>query len=127
MEMKNLINEIKGFVKANFQIKNYFMICAFIFVFSVLRPCISVSQNDFLYTYQYGFFMPWITIYKNIELGSPYLISCILGKGYTGISWEPQYIFIDAAVICLIWIALRQFTQYIRKEITYSFGKRKWM
>ncbi len=125
--MKNLVNEIKGFVKTNFQIKHYLMICAFIFVLSVLRPSISVSQNDFLYTYKYGFLTPWITIYKNIELGSPYLISCILGKGYTGISWEPQYIFIDAAVIYLIWIALRQFTQYIRNEITYSFGKRKWM
>lgn len=125
--MKNLINEIKGFVKTNFQIKHYFMICAFVLAVSVFRPSISVSQNDFLYTYKYGFLTPWITSYKNIELGSPYLISCILGKGYTGISWEPQYIFIDAAVIYLIWIALRQFTQYIRNEITYSFGKRKWM
>lgn len=125
--MKNLINEIKGFVKTNFQIKHYFMICAFVLAASVLRPSSFASSSDFLYTYKYGFFMPWITIYKNIELGSPYLISCILGKGYTGISWEPQYIFIDAAFIYLIWIALRKVTQYIRNEITYSFGKWKWM
>jgi len=26
-----------------------------------------------------------------------------------------------------IGIALKKFTQYIRNEITYSFGKRKWM
>lgn len=102
--MNKYINKIKR----SFSWKKYYLICGILIFYSFIQMITPVFHGAHLYSYGYGFFHPWLVIYKNHDIGISNIVQCISANGYKGLEWFPQYIFIDAGIVYLIGAMIKK-------------------
>ena len=103
MSLKNVFRQIKK----DFSLKTYFIACVSLMFLTLFLPVSAVSDGSNLYLYRIGIGMPWVTIYKNADLGICNFIDIFKASGYKGIEWVPQnlMLFVGGVYIIYIWIA----------------------
>ena len=102
MNLKNVFRQIKK----DFSLKTYFIACVSLALLSLFLPVSAVADGSNLYRYRIGIGVPWVTIYKNIDLGSSNFIDIFKASGYRGIEWMPQnlMLLVGGVYIIYIWI-----------------------
>ena len=93
-------------IKEGFSLKVYFIICVSLALLSLFQPVPAVADSSNLYLYRIGIGAPWVTIYKNVDLGNCNFIDILKASGYRGIEWMPQnlMLLIGGVYIIYIWI-----------------------
>ncbi len=109
-----------------FSWNRYAVACVFVFLYSLIQKvCPSVSA-PFLYIYRFGYYNPWIVIYKNTDLGIVNLAQCMRASGYRGIEWIPQNIFLDAAILYVAVLLLAELVRWTGRCLFCRFHRKQF-
>mgnify|MGYP004456503893 FL=1 len=93
-------------IKEGFSLKVYFIICVSLALLSLFLPVSAVADGSSLYMYRIGIGVPWVTIYKNADLGISNFIGIFKASGYRGIEWMPQNLMLLAGGVYIIYILI---------------------
>lgn len=93
-------------IKEGFSLKVYFIICVSLALLSLFLPVSAVADGSNLYMYRIGIGVPWVTIYKNTDLGISNFIGIFKASGYRGIEWMPQNLMLLAGGVYIIYILI---------------------
>ena len=93
-------------IKEGFSLKVYFIICVSLALLSLFLPVSAVADGSSLYMYRIGIGVPWVTIYKNVDLGISNFIGIFKAPGYRGIEWMPQNLMLLAGGVYIIYILI---------------------
>ena len=93
-------------IKEGFSLKVYFIICVSLALLSLFLPVSAVADGSNLYMYRIGIGVPWVTIYKNTDLGISNFIGIFKAFGYRGIEWMPQNLMLLAGGVYIIYILI---------------------
>ena len=93
-------------IKEGFSLKVYFIICVSLALLSLFLPVSAVADGSNLYMYRIGIGVPWVTIYKNTDLGISNFIGIFKASGYRGIEWIPQNLMLLAGGVYIIYILI---------------------
>ena len=93
-------------IKEGFSLKVYLIICVSLALLSLFLPVSAVADGSSLYMYRIGIGVPWVTIYKNTDLGISNFIGIFKASGYRGIEWMPQNLMLLAGGVYIIYILI---------------------
>lgn len=93
-------------IKEGFSLKVYFIICVSLALLSLFLPVSAVADGSNLYMYRIGIGVPWVTIYKNADLGISNFIGIFKESGYRGIEWMPQNLLLLVGGVYIIYICI---------------------
>ena len=86
--------------------KYYLAICIFILLFSFIDKTAPVYHKMDYVTYEYGLINSWAVVYNRQSLNIQGLFY-MLTNSNMGVEWIPQNIFIDSALICILFIIIK--------------------
>ena len=111
MSLKCVFQQIKN----EFSLKTYFIACVSLMLLTLFLPVSAVADGSNLYLYRIGIGVPWVTIYKNADLGICNCIDIFKASGYRGIEWVPQnlMLLVGGVYIIYIWIVRWKITKSI--------------
>ena len=93
-------------IKEGFSLKVYFIICVSLALLSLFLPVSALADGSSLYMYRIGIGVPWVTIYKNTDLGISNFIGIFKAYGYRGIEWMPQNLMLFGGGVYIIYICI---------------------
>ena len=101
-------------IKKEFSVKIYFLICFWLAFITVFQPISGIAEGKDLYIYRIGIGVPWLIVYKNVDLGVCNFIDLIRASGYCGIEWSPQNLLILVGIgyVLYIWFKLARKKKY---------------
>lgn len=100
MSLKSMFQQIKN----EFSLKIYFMTCVSLMLLTLFLPVSAVADGSNLYRYRIGIGVPWVTIYKNVDLGICNFIDIVKSSGYVGIEWMPQNLLLPVLGVYVVYI-----------------------
>lgn len=103
-------------IKQIFKLKHYFIICAILFIISILTPGDIVMEHNQPYKYEYGLLHPWISIYQQTNMGTKYITPELINNNI-GISFAPFAIFYDGFLFYFIYIGIVM----LRKKLSKNY------
>ena len=102
MSLKSVFRQIKK----DFSLKAYFIACVSLMFLTLFLPVSAVADGSNLYLYRIGIGVPWVTIYKNVDLGICNFIDINQASGSRGIEWEPQNLMLLVGGVYIIYILI---------------------
>ena len=110
-------------IKKEFSVKIYFLICSGLAFITVFQPISGIAGGKDLYIYQIGMGIPWLIVYKNVDLGVCNFIDLMRTPGYRGIEWFPQNLLILVGIGYAIYIWLKLAYKKYYKQLVRMFGR----
>ena len=95
-------------IKQEFSVKIYFLICSGLAFIDVFQSISGRAEGKNLYIYRIGIGVPWLIVYKNVDLGVCNFIDLMRAPGYCDIEWFPQNLLILVGIgyVLYIWLKL---------------------
>lgn len=96
-------------IKKEFSVKIYFLICLDLAFIAVFQSISGLAEGKDLYIYRIGIGVPWLIVYKNVDLGVCNFIDLMRTPGYRGIEYFPQNLLILVGIgyVLYIWIKIK--------------------
>ena len=94
-------------IKKEFSVKRYFLICSGLAFIAVFQSISGIAEGKDLYIYRIGIGVPWLIVYKNVDLGVCNFIDLMSAPGYRGIECFPQNLLILVGIGYVLYILLK--------------------